>query len=69
MLAWKNLLNYTTSGFPNDCKNNNKIIYTYFNDKYVKSFYIKKIHETRVYILEQINHNDLMSEKYKKTCK
>ena len=28
-----------------------------------------KIDETRNYLLEEINHNDLMSEKYKKTCK
>ena len=32
-------------------------------------FRFKKIDETRNYILDEIKHNDLMSEKYKKTCK
>ena len=31
-------------------------------------FRLKKIDETRNYLLEEIKHNDLMSEKYKKTC-
>ena len=30
---------------------------------------LRKIDETRNYLLEEINHNDLMREKYKKTCK
>ena len=30
---------------------------------------LRKIDETRDYLLEEIKHNDLMSEKYKKTCK
>ena len=29
----------------------------------------RKIDETRNYPLHEIKHNDLMSEKYKKTCK
>ena len=29
----------------------------------------KKVDQTRNYLLEDIKHNDLMSEKYKKTCK
>ena len=28
-----------------------------------------KIDETKNYLLEEINHNDSMSEKYQKTCK
>ena len=32
-------------------------------------FRFKKIDETRNNLLEDIKHNDLMSEKYKKTCK
>ena len=32
-------------------------------------FRLNKIDETRNYLLEKIKHNDLMSEKYKKTCK
>ena len=31
-------------------------------------FRLKKIHGTRNYLLDEIKHNDLMSEKYKKTC-
>ena len=32
-------------------------------------FRLRKIDETRNYLLGEIKHNDLMSEKYKKTCK
>ena len=32
-------------------------------------FRLKEIDETRNYLLEEIKHNDLMSEEYKKTCK
>ena len=32
-------------------------------------FGLKKIIETRNYLLKEIKHNDLMSGKYKKTCK
>ena len=32
-------------------------------------FRLRKIDETRSYLLEEIKHNELMSEKYKKTCK
>ena len=32
-------------------------------------FRLRKIGETRNYLLDKIKHNDLMSEKYKKTCK
>ena len=32
-------------------------------------FKLRKIDETRNYFLDEIKHNDLMSEKYKKTCK
>ena len=30
---------------------------------------LKKIVETRNYLLKEINHDDLMSENYRKTCK
>ena len=30
---------------------------------------LRKIDETRNYLSDEIKHNDLMSEKYKKTCK
>ena len=43
MLAGKILLNYANLFSPNDYKKNDKIIYKYFKDKYVKSrVYIKK---------------------------
>ena len=32
-------------------------------------FRLRKFDETRNYLLDEINHNDLMSEKYKKTFK
>ena len=32
-------------------------------------FRLRKIDETRNYLLDEIKHNDLMSGKYKKTCK
>ena len=31
-------------------------------------FRLRKTDETRNYLLDEINHKDLMSEKYKKTC-
>ena len=38
MLAEKTLLHYTNLFSPNDYKKNDKIIYKYFNTKYVKSW-------------------------------
>ena len=32
-------------------------------------FRLRKIDETRKYLIEEINHNDFMSERYNKTCK
>ena len=32
-------------------------------------FRLRKIDETRNYLLDEIKHNYLMSEKYKNTCK
>ena len=32
-------------------------------------FRLRKTDETRSYLLDEINHNDLISEKYEKTCK
>ena len=31
-------------------------------------FRLKKIDETRDYLLDEIKHNDLMNEKHKKNC-
>ena len=32
-------------------------------------FRLRKIDETRNYVLDEINHNDFMRDNYKKTCK
>ena len=55
----------------NNYKKNNKIIYKYFKDKYGRrsKFRLRKIDETKNYLLDEIKHDDLMSEKYKETCK
>ena len=37
-------------------------------DKASREFRLTKIDETRNKLLEEIKHNDLMSEKYRKTC-
>ena len=34
-----------------------------------QEFRLKNIYETKKYILEKIKHNELISEKHKKTCK
>ena len=34
-----------------------------------QEFRLRKTDETRNYLSDEIKHNDLMSEKYKKTCK
>ena len=70
ILAGRMLLDYTNLFSLNDYEKDDKIIYNYFKDKYVKSWIeIKKIDETRNYPLSQIKHNNLTSEKYKKTSK
>ena len=73
MLAGKTLLDYINLFSPDDYKKNDKIIYKYFKDKYAEEasleFRLRNIDEKRNYPLEEIKHNDLMSEKYKKTCK
>ena len=37
-------------------------------DKASREFRLRKIDETRNNFLEETKHNDLMSEKYQKTC-
>ena len=73
MFAGKTLLEYTDLFSVSDYKKNYKIIYKYFKDKYdgrsKSRVQFKKIDETRNDVLEEIKHNDLISEKYKKTCK
>ena len=70
MFAEKTQLDYANLFSSNDYKKNDKRIYKYLKDQDDKSqVQIKKIDETRNYVLDEINHNDLMSEKCKKTCK
>ena len=74
MIPGKNLLGHTNLFSPNDYLENDKIIYQYFKDKYGKIkrktwIYNKKIHKTRSYLLDEVKHNDTMSEKPKKVCR
>ena len=71
MLAGKTLLDYTDFFFPNEYNKNDKIIFilkTMMVEKASLEFRWKKVDETRNYLLDEIKHNDLMSQKYKKTC-
>ena len=60
MITGKALLDYTKLFSPNDYKKNEKIIYKYFKEKYGKSleFRLRKIDETRNYLLDEIKHNE-----------
>ena len=70
ILEGKTLLDYTTLFSPNIYKKNDNIIYKYYKDKHLKSrIYTEKIYETKNYIIEEVKHNNLMSEKYEKTCR
>ena len=71
MLTAKNLLDYSNIFTPNKYKKNDKIIYKYSKDKYVKYLIqiIKKIDEIRNHLLKEIKYNNLITGKYKKTCK
>ena len=73
-LSGKTLLDYTNLFSPYDYKKNDKLIYISILkinmvEKSSLEFRLRKIDETRNYLLDEIKHNDLMSEKYKKTCK
>ena len=71
MLAGKTSLDYSNLFSPNDYKKNDKIIYKYLEIIMVEEasleFKLRKIDETRNYLLDK-KINDLMCEKYKKTC-
>ena len=62
ILAGKSLLDY-----------NEKKHISILNIKMIKEaslpFRLTQIDEIRNYLLDEIKHNDLISEKYKKTCK
>ena len=69
-IARKILLDYLNLFSQNDYKKNEKKN-NYFKDKYAKpQVYINnKTDEARNYVIEEIKHNDLMNERFKKTCK
>ena len=72
MIAGKTLLDYTNLFSPNNYKENDKIIYKYFKERCGKRkrkpwLRLKKIDETRNYLLDEIKH-DLTSEKRKRRC-
>ena len=73
ILAGKNLLDYTNLFSLNDYKKSEKkytnILKTNMVEKVSLEFRLRKINETRNYLLDEIKHNDLMSEKYDETCK
>ena len=45
------------------------ILNTHLVEEASLEFRLRKIDERRNYLLDEIKHNDLMIEKYKKTCK
>ena len=66
MIPGKTLLNCANLFSFNDYKKNDKIIYTYFKDKYdignaSLDFILIKIDETKNSLLKEIKHNDSMS--------
>ena len=67
MLPGKTLLGYTNLFSPNDYQKNDKLIYKYFKDKNGRrsslEFRLRKSDETRNYLLDEIKHNNLKSEK------
>ena len=67
MLAGKSLLDYTNLFSMGDYKKNKKVITISTSRR--NMFKLKKIDETRNCLLEEIEHNDLMSEKQQRTCK
>ena len=57
-----------------DCQENDKIIYKYFKDKYVKRklkpwLQTNETDETKNYLLAETKHNNLMSEQHRKVCR
>ena len=73
LLAGKTLLDYTNLISPNDYKKKDKIsvldISVLRANTSSLEYRLKKIDETRNYYSEEIKHNNLISEMYKKTCK
>ena len=72
MVAEKTFLDSTNLFSPNDYERMTKLYASVLKVNMVEQeslkFRLRRIDKTRS-LLEQIKHNDLMSEKYKKTCK
>ena len=72
MRAGETLLDYNLFSM-NYYKSNDKKYMSILNINKIKEaslqFRLRQIDETRNYLLDEIKHNDLMSEKNKKTCK
>ena len=66
MLPGITLLDYTYLFSSNDYQKNDKIIYDHFKNKYGRR---NKFRVQINNLSDEIKHNDLMSEKYKRTCK
>ena len=68
MLPGKTLLDYANLLSPNGYKKNHEVLFNCFKDNMVEEasigFRLRKTEETRTYLLEEIEHNDLISEKY-----
>ena len=68
MLPGKALLDYTNLFSGNDYKKNAEVLFNYFKDNMLEEasirFRLRKTDETRVFLLEEIEHNDLITEKY-----
>ena len=69
ILTGKTLLDYTNLFSPKNYEKNDNIIYIFRTNTSCLEFRFKKIDETKNDLLDEINHNDLMSEKYKNTYK
>ena len=74
MLAGKASLDVTNLFSPNDYKKNDKIkhisvLKINMAEEASLEFRLRKFDETKDYLLEEIKDNNLMREKYKKTCK
>ena len=71
MHAGETLLDYTNLFLTNYSKKSDNIIYKCFKDKYDKKratldFRLRTRDETRMYVLEEINHKEFISKKHKK---
>ena len=60
------LLDYTNLFSPNDYQKNDKTIYNYLKEELSLDFLLQIINGTKNCILQELNHNELVTEKHKK---